>query len=198
MKNKQQIIHIHGGEPWKNNDEYIDYLKNKKCDPYASFRRERWHYNYYSFLNKKYFDVIKPDMPCKQNAHYKEWKIWFERHIAYMHDTIILVGHSLGGNFLAKYLSENILPVSIKQLHLIAPSHSAFEDGFKIIEFPKIFFKNEIGEIHIYHSTDDSVVPISESEKYHMSLPNSQFHVFNDRGHFLKETFDELFENIKK
>ncbi len=29
MKEKQQLIHIHGGSPWKNTDLYIEYLKTK-------------------------------------------------------------------------------------------------------------------------------------------------------------------------
>ncbi|MCD5389810.1 MAG: hypothetical protein LR005_00255, partial [Candidatus Pacebacteria bacterium] len=72
------------------------------------------------------------------------------------------------------------------------------EDDFKITEFPKNFLDNDIGDIHIYHSTDDTVVPISESKKYHAALPNSQFHIFNDRFHFIEETFPELFKNIIK
>ena len=137
-------------------------------------------------------------MPCKQNAHYNEWRIWFERHIQFMNNNIVLIGHSLGGNFLAKYLSENKLPISIKQLHLISASYKKFEDDFKITEFPKNFSQNDIEEVHIYHSTDNDLVPISESEKYHVDIQNSIFHKFSDRGHFLGKTFPELFENIKK
>lgn len=39
MKEKQQIIHIHGAEAWEDVTVYIDYLKNKKCDPYASLKK---------------------------------------------------------------------------------------------------------------------------------------------------------------
>ncbi len=139
-------------------------------------------------------------MPCKQNAHYSEWKIWFERHIEFMRDGIVLVGHSLGGNFLAKYLAEEDFNLTIKQFHLVAPSHSAFEDDFKLDfnNFPGKLLEKNIPEIHIYHSKDDKVVPIAESEKYHKQIPSSHFHVFEDRGHFLHETFPELFENIQK
>lgn len=197
MNEKQQILHIHGGSPWNTYEDYIKELQNKDIDPYAIFKRDRWHYNYYSFLKSDKYDVIKPDMPCKQNAHYNEWKIWFERHIEFMKDSIILVGHSLGGNFLAKYLGEEEFPISIKQLHLIASSHSAFGDDFKIKEFPRKLLAKDIPEIHIYHSTDDTIVPISESEKYHAALPGSYLHIFDDRFHFISETFPELFENIK-
>ena len=41
MKQKQQIVHVHGGEPWNSIDKYVNYLKTKKCDPYASFKKSR-------------------------------------------------------------------------------------------------------------------------------------------------------------
>ncbi len=200
MNKKQQIVHIGGGESWKSSVEHIEYLRNKKCDPYEFFKRERWHYHYYSFLDEEKFDLIKPNMPCRQNAHYEEWKIWFERHFPFLENEIILVGHSLGGGFIARYLSEKIIPFSVKQLHLIAPTYDydANLAEFSIKEFPKSFLENEIGEIHFYHSKDDKIVPISESEKYVEKLPMAHFHIFTDRGHFLDETFPELFENIKK
>lgn len=203
MKQKQQIVHIHGGMAFNSYTQYLDVLKNDlDVDLYAGSKKERWHYNYYSFLDSNNFDVIKPDMPSKNNAKYIEWKIWFEKIIPFLNDGVVLIGHSLGGIFLAKYLSENKLSVSIKQLHLISAVFD-YEDeieqlaDFKITEFPKNFYANTIDQIHIYHSTDDEVVPISESEKYYEMMPDAIFHIFADRGHFLGETFPELFENIK-
>lgn len=196
MKNKQQILHIHGGEPDTGYEDYMDRLKNCR---FTLNNKEtlKWNKRYREFLNQDQFEIILPMMPLGWRANYDDWKIWFERHFEFLNDGVILVGHSLGGNFLAKYLYENVLPISVKQLHLVAPSHSKFEDNFAIKGKPKKFSENSIGEVYIYHSTDDEVVPISESEKYHTELPNSQFHRFADRGHFLEEEFPELFENIK-
>ena len=122
MKNKQQVVHIHGGSPWNTYEDYINDLMNKKVNISSTFKTKRWHYNYPEFLSENIFQIIRLDMPCKQNAHYNEWKIWFERHIEFMDDDIVLVGHSLGGNFLAKYLAEENINLKIKQLHLVAPS----------------------------------------------------------------------------
>lgn len=69
---------------------------------------------------------------------------------------------------------------------------------FRLSVFPGKLLDKNISEIHIYHSKDDTVVPISESEKYHSQIPGSHFHVFEDRFHFLDKTFPELFENITK
>lgn len=197
MEQKQQVVHIHGGSPWLTYNDYLENLKTTKVKLSSTLKTHRWHYNYPKYLSEENFQIIRLDMPCKQNAHYSEWKIWFERHIEFLQDDIILVGHSLGGNFLAKYFAEEDFNISIKQLHLVAPSHSAFDDDFKITQFPGKFTDKNISEIVIYHSRDDTVVPISESEKYHKQIPGSQFHIFEDRFHFLDETFPELFKNIQ-
>jgi predicted alpha/beta hydrolase family esterase len=196
MKEKQQILHVHGGSPWSTYENYINELKTKEISLSPTLKTERWHYNYPKFIPEDTFEIIRLNMPCKENAHYYEWKIWFERHSDFLRDDIILVGHSLGGNFLAKYLAEESFDTKIKQLHLVAASHSAFEDDFKIQEFPGKLLNKKISKVHIYHSQDDLVVPLSESEKYHAQIPQSHFHVFENRGHFLGETFPELFKNI--
>ncbi len=201
MKNKkQQVMHIMGGEAWKTYDDYIKYLETIEINiDYTKKETKRWYKNIDDFLTISLYQVIVPTMPSKHNSKYNEWKIWFERHFEFLEDNIILIGHSLGGIFLAKYLSENIFPFSIKQLHFVAPVYWKNEDlaSFSFEEFPNKFFENNIEEIHIYHSTDDKVVPIADSEKYFEKLSQAYFHRFTDRGHFLDETFPELFENIK-
>ena len=104
---------------------------------------------------------------------------------------------------MAKYLSQNNIKYKISQLHLIAAPYDIENDveqlnNFKITEFPNKLIEKNISDIHIYHSKDDDIVPFEESEKYHVQIPGSQLHVFEDRGHFLGEEFPELFKNIIK
>ena len=58
--------------------------------------------------------LYKARLQYRTNARYEEWKIWFERMIPFLNDNVILVGHSLGGIFFVKYLSENLLPIKSK------------------------------------------------------------------------------------
>ena len=200
-RKQQQVMHIHGGSAFDTYEQYIENLKKWSYKIDSSDRLQRWSWNYYNFLNPDTYLVIQPEMPSKQNAKYLEWKIWFEKSFEFLEDGIILVGHSLGGIFLAKYLSENSFPFTITQLHLVAPVYSHENDDeqladFRLAKFPGTLLEKEIPEIHIYHSKDDTIVPFEESEKYHKHIPNSQLHVFEGRGHFLGEEFPELFNNI--
>jgi hypothetical protein len=102
-----------------------------------------------------------------------------------------LVGHSLGGLFLVKYLSESDL--QIKSLHLVSP---AWDEGdFKPTENWSEVVKN-CENIYIWHSGDDLVVPFNEALKYQKFLTNSILYKFEDKGHFTQVDFAELVDFI--
>jgi len=148
------------------------------------------------------FDVFVPNMPNKTNARYDEWKIWFEKIIDKLEDNLILIGHSLGGTFLAKYLSENNLSKKIKALILVSSPHDDKDLAEPLAEFNiKLSLKKLVKQcpkIYLINSKDDPAVPESELEKYKKELPGAEVIVFEDRGHFWQEEFPELVELIKK
>lgn len=116
---KHQILFIGGGETFESESAYMDFLCQKKYDPYA--RRADWRKWVMDGLSDN-FESFIIDMPCRQNASCPAWKISFEKIIPYLNgEKTIIVGHSLGGVFIAKYLSENTFPKHLAQLHLIAP-----------------------------------------------------------------------------
>ena len=193
---KKQVVVIHGGEAWDTYEEYIEYLKNYEFteDKFKKITSKRWKENLQDELGEN-FQVIKPSMPSERNAKYDEWVIWFEKLFPYLNESIILVGHSLGATFLAKYVSENVLPVSLDQLHLVAGAICT-KGGFDFVKsLEKI--EKQCKNIFIYHSTDDFVVDFSEGLKYKKMLPGAEFVQFEDRGHFLQEDFPEIIKNIK-
>jgi len=191
--NKKQVITIHGGEAWNSYEEYIEFLKQKDYNPYEQ-KTDSWRKKLGDELGDKY-DVISPLMPCGWNAKYLEWAIWFEKLFPYLQEGVILVGHSLGANFLAKYLLENKLPVSIEQLHLVAGCFGA-GGGFELFD-DLSNVEAQCGEIYIYHSKDDFVVDFNDGKKYAKALPTAYFMEFEDRNHFLQEEFPELVDKIK-
>ena len=104
---KKQVVVIHGGDTFETYEEYLNFLRGYEIDieRYKSDKRD-WKPWLRQRLGSDY-EVILPIMPNKTNARFDEWKIWFEKFIPFLHDNVLLIGHSLGGTFLAKYLSEN-------------------------------------------------------------------------------------------
>ena len=118
MKKKAQILMIHGGMTFKNRKNYLKYLKTRNISLES---KKTWSKEYFDEELGKKFQIIRPRMPLQDNAQYEDWKIWFERHIPYLKNNVILIGGSLGGIFLAKYLSENKFPRKILATFLICP-----------------------------------------------------------------------------
>src|SRR3989344_3476169 len=107
-----QVWVIHGGDAFASYDEYLEHLKNWEIDINRLRGTDDWKSTLSNHLGSGY-DVFRPSMPNSRNAKYIEWKIWFDKFVPFMEDGIVLVGHSLGGLFLAKYLSEEQLPKKI-------------------------------------------------------------------------------------
>ena len=199
MQHKQQVVVIHGGTTFPSYEEYIEHLTTKTLDIERLRSRSDWKGTLQESLGEEY-DVLAPRMPNGTNAQYNEWSLWFERVLPLLTDNVVLVGHSLGGVFLAKYLSLHTIPKTIRGLFLVsAPfDDDASEESLAsfTITAPLAGVMEQIKTIHLYHSEDDPVVPFAQVQKYMQELPDAVLHTFSNRGHFLQETFPELVEDI--
>ncbi|MDO8603942.1 MAG: alpha/beta hydrolase [bacterium] len=195
---KKQIFTIHGGDAFATYEEYLEDLKAFQID-LDGFKRSGWKNTLQNALGQDY-DVNSPRMPNSGNAKYIEWKIWFEKMIPYMQDDVILIGHSLGGSFLAKYLSEENISKKIKAAFLVSAPYDT-DGNREIVEFvlpgSLSLFEKQGGSIFLIHSKDDPVVSFKEFEKYQKALPKAKAIIFEDRGHFNQESFPEIVEQIK-
>lgn len=195
---KKQVIVMHGGDSFDSYKKFLDSLKNWEVSVETFLPRRDWKMNLPQDLGED-FQVLMPRMPNKDNAKYAEWKIWFERMLPFVEDGVILVGHSLGGIFLVKYLSENGFSKKIGKLVLVAPPHNqTAETGDFILTGPISGLVGLCQEIHLFQSKDDQIVPASEAERYKDALPEIQLHIFEDRGHFNQEQFPEMVKEIMK
>ena len=202
MRNKKiQILMVHGGMTFKNQRDYLDYLKKReiKLD-----KKPKWAEEYINKELGKKFQIIKPRFPLQENAKYGDWKIWFERFIPFLNDNVILIGGSLGGIFLAKYLSENKFPKKILSVYMICPPYdntSSQEDlvgGFRLKSDLSLIEKN-CKDVTLMFSADDDVVPVAHAEKYRKKLKNSKIIIYKSKnGHFKISKFPEIVKMIKE
>lgn len=196
----QQIIVIHGGTTFKDYDEYLNYLSNKplKIDrfTYQSTWKERLQEN----LGSDY-QVLLPSMPNKTNARYNEWKLWFDHISSLFTDDCVLIGHSLGAIFLAKYLSENDFSVKIKATILVAAPYDDESDE-DLTDFKLNGLSDRLsaqgGRLVFFNGTDDPVIPISDLAKYQHELPSAEFILMSAPDHFMRADFPELVNLLKE
>ncbi len=191
---------IHGGETFRNQKDYLKYLKTRKVSPE---KRINWAGEYFEKELSKKFQIIRPRMPLQDNAKYGEWKITFESYFPYFNNNIILIGNSLGGIFLAKYLSENKFPKKILAAYLTcAPFDDSMpgEDlagGFKLKSDLSLLERN-CQNLNFLFSEDDDVVPVSHAKKYRAKLKNAKIIIYKSKnGHFNVPKFPEIIRMIK-
>ena len=200
-KEKPQLFLIHGGMTFNNKKEYIAFLKRRKI---TIERRIRWSEEYLRNELGNHFQIIQPRMPSQDNSKYKEWRIHFERHFPYLKDNIIIIGGSLGGIFLAKYLSENKFPKKLLSVYLVCPpfdntlSEETLAGGFELQSNLSLLEK-QAKNLYLMFSKDDDVVPISHTEKYRKKLKHAKIIIYESKnGHFEIQEFPEIIEMIKK
>lgn len=195
----QQVIVIHGGTTFEQYDEYVKYLSTKPLSLDRLVYKPMWKELLQDNLGSDY-TVLLPKMPNSTNARYSEWRLWFEHVSSLFTDNCILIGHSLGAIFLAKYLSENNFPVKINATILVAAPYDddSLEDltDFKI-ESLSDKLTEQAGKLVFFNGTDDPVISQSDLKKYQKALPSAEFKIMSAPDHFVRAEFPELVEVIK-
>jgi len=198
---KKQVVVIHGGTAFAKYGDYLRFLKNEELTLKKLKPRKGWKYYLESELGRG-FEVLQPRMPNPMNARYIEWKLWLERVFPFLNDEVVLVGHSMGGQFLAKYLSTATFPKRIRALFLLAAPLSKADETEDPRDFAEIGslkrLSKQAEKVFIFHSKDDPLVPVDEARRYRKAIPKAELKLFVGRGHFRQEHFPELVTAIKK
>lgn len=187
MKN---AILVHG---WKNKAEYFS-------EEFPSPSNNNW----FPWLQKQLLiqeiHTQTPEMPKPYIPQYTLWKAEFEKFKPECAD--ILVGHSCGGGFLTRWLSES--KSSHETVVLVAPWLDPFrEETTDFFEFEiDTTLTERISNFHIFVSSDDEESIANSLNTITTALPNIKVHHFENKGHFTTETigttFPELLETILK
>ena len=196
---KQQVVFIHGGDSFSKKEDFLSHLKQV---PIRNLPGKQSTTHFTQTLAEdlgESYEVFMPAMPNKQNADYEEWSLWFERHFEHLAGEVILVGWSLGGMFLAKYVSEHEVPFVISKLVLLAAPCGRYEspDGndcgnFQFNVESVAVLSERAKKVFILHSEDDFVVPIEAAFQYKTAIPSAELVIFKDKNHFLSAEFPEL------
>lgn len=168
-------------------------------DDEPPFAEKHWFPWIKKKLEENGFSVIMPEMPDAKDPDYSKWKESFERYQINQNTT--LVGHSCGGGFLVRWLSEN--KVKVGKVALVAPWLDP--EG----EIDKEFFNFEIDPeligrtsgLKVIYSSDDFPDIIESINILKSKLRGAEFQEFSNKGHFVfedmeTEEFPELLSNL--
>ena len=126
-----------------------------------------------------------PEMPVPYNPEYTAWRKVFESFLI-DHETI-LIGHSCGGGFIVRYLSEN--NINVGKVVLIAP----WIDPDKTLKTGMFDFKidenlaKRTRELVIFDSKNDHKDVQESVEILKNTIKGARVVEFEDKGHFCYE-----------
>ncbi|MBD3366013.1 hypothetical protein GF360_01575 [candidate division WWE3 bacterium] len=166
-------------------------------DEYPSLSNSHW----FPWLQKQLLirDIFTqtPELPKAYGPTYEDWKKEFERHD--ITAETILVGHSCGGGFLVRWLSEN--DVNVDKVVLVAPwldpENRRTSDFFDFDVDKNLVAK--ANKFHVLYSADDMPSVLESVKKLTSAVDGLPVTKFENKGHFCfdnlgTEEFPELLE----
>ena len=178
MKN---AILVHG---WNTHAQYVDSTRQ-------SASNDHW----FPWLTKQLmirgYKVDVPEMTQHSDSTYESWAKEFERFD--ISDDTLLVGHSLGGGFLVRYLSEHP-ETRVGRVVLVAGWLGYDAEDYP--EFNKTFFDftidkeliNRVHQLHVMYSLDDDAGTTDAVRVLRGHYPEAIYHEYTDRGHFTRDS----------
>ena len=148
------------------------------------------------------YAVQCPQMPDEENSRYLQWKAEIDSRLAAMEGLVVLVGHSVGGSVLLKYLCDGKPPRQIAGLFVIAAPYWGASEFWSWDQgaLPADAATRLAGDwpLIFYQSVDDEVVPFAHLAMYAAKLPRATIREFGGRGHQFKNDLSEVAADIKR
>jgi predicted alpha/beta hydrolase family esterase len=146
--------------------------------------------------------IICPSMPNPQFPQYSLWRETIRENLNKIRGPLILIGHSLGGTLLLKYLTEEKVQNTIHGIFIIASPYFSEKAGWNYQDF---FIEKDPDQVlrstplFSYHSTDDQVVPVGHQAFLMNHFPHAEVKTLSGHGHeFNRKEFKEIIEDIKR
>ena len=147
------------------------------------------------------FRVNHPFMPEPENPRYVAWKMALQSALPVGGNKAALIGHSLGGSVIVKYLSEGLCQVPLAGLFLVGAPYWGLR-GWSMDEFKlQHDFQSKlpaIDKVFIYHSRHDKWVPFSHGQAYAKALPGSMMRSIDGNDHEFNEGLPVLVNDIQR
>jgi predicted alpha/beta hydrolase family esterase len=135
------------------------------------------------------YEVRYPRMPLEDGAQYSDWTARIASALPPGRSEVVLVGHSVGGSVLLRYLCEGPVEASVTGLFVIA---APFWGADEFWDWDEARLPEDAAEklatvprILLYHSRDDEVVPFSHLALYSARLPQATIRPASAGGHQL-------------
>lgn len=123
------------------------------------------------------FAVDFPTMPDEDNPDYDRWRPAIADAIARAAAPVVVVGHSLGGYFLIRYLSSERMEVPIAAICVIAAPFPSGDPAwvFEGFELPDRFGERLPADaaVLLYASEDDDTIPFAHRDLYAAAIPGA-------------------------
>jgi predicted alpha/beta hydrolase family esterase len=146
------------------------------------------------------YAVRYPRMPTEDSATYEDWIAPIEAELARLDQPVILVGHSVGGSVLLKYLSETRVAPPPAGLFVIATPFWGADEFWRWDEarLPSDAAARlaYLPRLILYHSRDDVVVPFDHMALYTGLLPDATSREVDGRGHQFGNDLVEVAQDI--
>ncbi len=146
------------------------------------------------------YEVLAPDMPDPDHPRYLAWRDQIEQERGKLDADALLIGHSLGGSMLLKYLAEGTDPRPIAGLFLVSVPYWGKQDWELEYAVPEDFASHlpSIRHLFLYHSRSDQEVPFSSLRRYQEKLPQATVRVLDGKDHSFTEGLPLLAQDIKR
>lgn len=139
-------------------------------------------------------EVFVPDFPNTEFPNYDEWKKhWEELYVPKIESNSIFIGHSLGGSFLLRWLSEE--EISVARLILVAPAPDDCDieeiQNFFIAPWNAETLKQNVRKIIVLGSENDPYISLLKFKTLAEAL-GAIFKKCSGRGHLNDEELPEI------
>jgi predicted alpha/beta hydrolase family esterase len=146
------------------------------------------------------YEVLNPLMPDPDNPEYGSWKQKIENEFNALEGEVVLIGHSLGGSVVLKFLSEEKYKKHVSGLFIVSAPFWGIKDWEVSDYILKESFDSglaAIQNIFFYHSRADEWVPFEHLHMYAKKVLQAKIRELNGRDHEFGKGIPELVADIR-